>query len=263
LRSGRWSVTDRKSSRGGSERLDSALVARGLAESRHKAQACIMAGTVFVDGRKAVKAGTRVAPGSDVAIRGEPLPYVSRGGTKLEKALDYFEVKTAGRVFLDVGASTGGFTDCLLQRGAAKVYAVDVGYGQIAWKLRCDKRVVLIERSNIRYLDRTSLQDEPDAAVIDVSFISLTKVIPSVVPLLKSDGEIIALIKPQFELSSDEVGSGGIVRNPEMQNKAVNAITAFAGEEGLAVKGVVESPLAGPKKNREFFIYLVKQCKRI
>lgn len=255
-------MRDRKSSRGGDDRLDSALVARGLAESRHKAQAYIMAGTVFVDGRKAVKAGSRVAPGSDVEIRGEPLPYVSRGGTKLEKALDHFRIRTAGRVFLDVGASTGGFTDCLLQRGAAKVYAVDVGYGQLAWKLRCDKRVVLIERSNIRYLDRASLQDEPDAAVIDVSFISLTKVIPSVVPLLKSDGEIIALIKPQFELSSGEVGSGGIVRNAEKQEEAVNAITAFAGQEGLTVMGVVESPLAGPKKNREFFIYLTKQDSR-
>jgi len=256
-------VTDRKSSRGGSERLDSALVARGLAESRHKAQACIMAGTVFVDGRKEVKAGSRVAPGADVEIRGEPLPYVSRGGIKLEKALDCFKIATAGRVFLDVGASTGGFTDCLLQRGAAKVYAVDVGYGQMAWKLRCDKRVVLIERSNIRYLDRTSLQDDPDAAVIDVSFISLTKVIPSVVPLLKCGGEIIALIKPQFELSSEEVGSGGIVRNAEKQEKAVNEVSSFAEKEGLAVKGVVESPLAGPKKNREFFIYLMKQDERI
>lgn len=249
-------MADKESLQDRCDRLDSALVSRGLVESRNKAQAYIMAGKVFVDGKRAAKAGTRVGPDAGIEIRGESLPYVSRGGVKLEKALDYFAIETAGRVFLDVGASTGGFTDCLLQRGAVRVYAVDVGYGQLAWKLRCDERVVLIERSNIRYLARTRLQDEPDAAVIDVSFISLTKVIPSVVPLLKSDGEILALIKPQFELSSGEVGSGGIVRNTEMHEKAVTAVTAFAEKEGLAVKGVVASPLAGPKKNREFFIYL-------
>lgn len=252
-------MPERESLRGRGDRLDSALVARGLVESRHKAQAYIMAGKVFVDGRKAAKAGSRVGPDSAIEIRGESLPYVSRGGTKLEKALDCFQIRTAGRIFLDVGASTGGFTDCLLQRGVARVYAVDVGYGQMAWKLRSDERVVLIERSNIRYLARTRLQDEPDAAVIDVSFISLTKVIPAVVSLIRRDGEIIALIKPQFELSSAEVGSGGIVRDAAKHEKAVNQICAFAEAEGLAVKGVIESPIAGPKKNREFFIYLVKQ----
>jgi 23S rRNA (cytidine1920-2'-O)/16S rRNA (cytidine1409-2'-O)-methyltransferase len=222
-----------------------------------------MAGQVFVNGRKAAKAGARVDDDSGIELRGEMVPYVSWGGMKLEKALDYFQIKTAGRIFLDVGASTGGFTDCLLQRGAALVYAVDVGYGQLAWKLRSDARVVLIERNNIRYLDRASLQDEPDAAVIDVSFISLTKVIPPVMPLIRSDGEIIALIKPQFELSSAEVGSGGIVRDAEKHEKAVTHISAFAEKAGLGVKGVIEAPAAGPKKNREFFIYLMKKGKRV
>jgi 23S rRNA (cytidine1920-2'-O)/16S rRNA (cytidine1409-2'-O)-methyltransferase len=234
-------------------------VARGLVESRHKAQAYIMAGKVFVDGMKAVKAGARVGPDSGIEVRGQALPYVSWGGNKLEKALDYFQITTAGRIFLDVGTSTGGFTDCLLHRGAARVYAVDVGYGQLAWKLRSDARVVLMERTNIRYLDRARLQDEPDVAVIDVSFISLAKVIPAVVALIRGDGEIIALVKPQFELSSAEVGSGGIVRDAARQEKAVNHIVAFAAREGLSVKGIVEAPAAGPKKNREFFIYLVKK----
>ncbi len=252
-------MPDRDSSRGRGERLDSALVARGLAESRHRAQAYIMAGKVFVDGRKALKAGARVGPSSALEVRGEVSPYVSWGGTKLKAALDYFQIITAGRIFLDVGASTGGFTDCLLQHGAARVYAVDVGYGQLAWKLRGDVRVVLIERSNIRYLARDRLTDQPDAAVIDVSFISLTKVIPAVVPLIRSDGDIIALIKPQFELSSAEVGSGGIVRDAALREEAVKRIAAFAEAEGLAVKGVIEAPAAGPKKNREFFIYLLKK----
>lgn len=252
-------MSDRESSRGRGERLDSALVARGLAESRHRAQAYIMAGRVFVDGRKAAKAGARVHPSSGIEVRGETSPYVSWGGTKLETALDYFQIATAGRIFLDVGASTGGFTDCLLQRGAARVYAVDVGYGQLAWKLRNDDRVMMIERSNIRYLGRDRLPDEPDAAVIDVSFISLTKVIPAVVRLIRDSGEIIALIKPQFELSSAEVGSGGIVRDAARREEAVKRIAAFAEQEGLAVKGVVEAPAAGPKKNREFFIYLQRK----
>lgn len=255
---GRWSVADSivRSDRG--SRLDTALVERGLVKSRHSAQAYIMAGKVFVDGRPAVKAGMRLAPHAQVEIKGEPFPYVGRGGAKLEKALYHWNIKTAGRIFLDVGASTGGFTDCLLQRGAARVYAVDVGYGQLAWKLRCDERVVMIERCNIRYLDRTVLGDEPDAAVIDVSFISLRKVIPPVAHLLKGDGEILALIKPQFELSSAEIGRGGIVRDPDKHERAVSEVSDFAAGEGLTVRGVFESPLAGPKKNREFFIYLKK-----
>ena len=252
-------MSDRESSRGRSERLDSALVGRGLAESRHRAQAYIMAGKVFVDGRKAAKAGARVDPSSGIEVRGGTSPYVSWGGTKLEKALDYFQIATAGRIFLDVGASTGGFTDCLLQRGAARVYAVDVGYGQLAWKLRADERVVLIERSNIRYLGSDRLPDEPDAAVIDVSFISLTNVIPVVVRLIRGGGEIIALIKPQFELSSAVVGSGGIVRDAARRSEAIKRIAEFSEKEGLAVKGVIEAPAAGPKKNREFFIYLLKK----
>ena len=256
-RPGRWSVLDR-GARGRGNRLDSALVTSGLVQSRHSAQAYIMAGKVFVDGKPAIKAGMRVAPDARVEIRGELSPYVSRGGAKLERALDYWNIKTAGRIFLDVGASTGGFTDCLLQRGAARVYALDVGYGQLAWKLRCDERVVMIERTNIRYLDPTRLEVEPDAAVIDVSFISLKKVIPAVVHVLKRDAEIIALIKPQFELGRTEVGSGGIVRDTGKHERAINEMSAFAAGAGLTVQGVVESPLAGPKKNREYFIYLTK-----
>ena len=218
-----------------------------------------MEGKVRVDGKRVEKAGVRVDADAKVEIVGEDIPYVSRGGLKLEKALDYWGITVGGKTFLDVGASTGGFTDCLLQRGAVSVYAVDVGYGQLAWKLQRDERVVSLERSNIRYLTREQLGVEPDSAVIDVSFISLKKVVPRVVGLIKEDGDIVALIKPQFEVSKGEVGKGGVVRDHQMHERVVNEVACSAGPLGLTVNGVMESPLLGPKGNREFFIYLKKQ----
>jgi 23S rRNA (cytidine1920-2'-O)/16S rRNA (cytidine1409-2'-O)-methyltransferase len=218
-----------------------------------------MEGKVWVDGKRIEKAGVRVSADAKVEIVGEEVPYVSRGGMKLEKALDYWKIAVAGKTFLDVGASTGGFTDCLLQRGAARVYAVDVGYGQLAWKLQRDERVVSLERSNIRYLTREQLGDEPDSAVIDVSFISLQKIVPRVVALIKEGGDIVALIKPQFEVSKGEVGKGGVVRDQKKHERVVDEVASSAGLLGVTVNGVMESPLLGPKGNREFFICFKKQ----
>jgi 23S rRNA (cytidine1920-2'-O)/16S rRNA (cytidine1409-2'-O)-methyltransferase len=240
------------------DRLDKLLVKNGLVTTRQRAQAFIMEGKVRVDGKRVEKAGVRVDADAKVEIVGEDIPYVSRGGLKLEKALDYWGITVGGKTFLDVGASTGGFTDCLLQRGAVSVYAVDVGYGQLAWKLQRDERVVSLERSNIRYLTREQLGVEPDSAVIDVSFISLKKVVPRVVALIKESGDIVALIKPQFEVSKGEVGKGGVVRDHQTHERVVNEVACSAGPLGLTVNGVMESPLLGPKGNREFFIYLKK-----
>jgi 23S rRNA (cytidine1920-2'-O)/16S rRNA (cytidine1409-2'-O)-methyltransferase len=241
------------------DRLDKLLVKNGLVTTRQRAQAFIMEGKVRVDGKRVEKAGVRVDADAKVEIVGEDIPYVSRGGLKLEKALDYWGITVGGKTFLDVGASTGGFTDCLLQRGAVNVYAVDVGYGQLAWKLQRDERVVSLERSNIRYLTREQLGVEPDSAVIDVSFISLKKVVPRVVGLIKEGGDVVALIKPQFEVSKGEVGKGGVVRDHQTHERVVNEVACSAGPLGLTVNGVMESPLLGPKGNREFFIYLKKK----
>jgi len=232
------------------------MVESGLVESRHKAQALIMEGKVWVGEKRMEKAGIRIGRDEVIEIRGKEYPYVSRGGTKLEKALDHWQINVPGKTFLDVGASTGGFTDCLLQRGADRVCAVDVGYGQLAWKLQCDERVVNIERTNIRYLTKEELGVEPDSAVVDVSFISLKKVIPKVVELIKKGGDIIALIKPQFEVGKGEVGKRGVIGDPQTHKKVIQEISSFALEAGLVVRGVVESPLLGPKGNREFFIFL-------
>ena len=240
------------------DRLDKLLVKNGLVTTRQRAQAFIMEGKVRVDGKRVEKAGVRVDADAKVEIVGEDIPYVSRGGLKLEKALDYWGITVGGKTFLDVGASTGGFADCLLQRGAVSVYAVDVGYGQLAWKLQRDERVVSLERSNIRYLTREQLGVEPDSAVIDVSFISLKKVVPRVVALIKESGDIVALIKPQFEVSKGEVGKGGVVRDHQTHERVVNEVACSVGPLGLTVNGVMESPLLGPKGNREFFIYLKK-----
>ena len=206
------------------DRLDKLLVKNGLVTTRQRAQAFIMEGKVWVDGKRIDKAGVRIAADAKVEIVGEEIPYVSRGGVKLEKALNYWKIAVAGKTFLDVGASTGGFTDCLLQRGAVRVFAVDVGYGQLAWKLQRDERVVSLERSNIRYLTSEQLGHEPDSAVIDVSFISLKKVIPRVVSLIKERGDIVALIKPQFEVSKGEVGKGGVVRDHLKHERGVDAV---------------------------------------
>jgi len=235
--------------------LDVLLVERGLAESREKAKRLIMAGEVLVGDRVVDKPGTRVAEDAEIRLRAT-LPYVSRGGLKLEAALDRFGVAVAGEVAADIGASTGGFTDCLLQRGAARVYAIDVGYGQLAWRLRNGPRVVVLERTNIRYLE--GLPEPVDLATVDVSFISLELVLPVVVRLLKPEGEIIALIKPQFEAGREHVGKGGVVRDPEVHRSVLEGITAWALEHGLAVRGLMRSPLKGPAGNVEFLAYLSK-----
>jgi 23S rRNA (cytidine1920-2'-O)/16S rRNA (cytidine1409-2'-O)-methyltransferase len=240
------------------ERIDKILVERGLTPSREKARALVMAGQVVVDDHAVDKPGQMVPVAAQVRIKGEVLPFVSRGGLKLEKALDEFNIDVAGIVALDVGASTGGFTDCLLQRGARKVMAVDVGYGQLAWKLRQDNRVVSLEKTNIRHLTPDRLPDVPDLAVIDASFISLAKVLPATLELVRAGGTIIALIKPQFEVGRGQVGKGGVVRDGEKHREVVASIKAIAESLGLAVMGVTESPILGPKGNREFLIHLEK-----
>ncbi|MFA5514963.1 MAG: TlyA family RNA methyltransferase [Desulfuromonadales bacterium] len=238
--------------------MDKLLVERGLVPSRERARALILAGKVIVGEHVVDKAGTQVALDSPLRLKGEDIPYVSRGGLKLAHALDTFNIAVAGRLAIDVGASTGGFTDCLLQRGAARVIAVDVGYGQLAWKLREDARVLNLERTNIRELTPERLPARPDLAVIDASFISLDKVLPATLPLLAGAAEVVALIKPQFEVGRGEVGKGGVVRDAEKQARVVEKVRAMAVELGCAVIAVTESPILGPKGNREFLIWLKK-----
>ncbi len=239
-------------------RIDKLLVEMGLALSREKAKAMILAGSVIVNDQRIDKPGTEVGPEDTVRIRGEKHPYVSRGGQKLEKALDEFGVEITDKIALDIGASTGGFTDCLLRRGAQKVFALDVGYGQLAWSLRRDARVVCVERTNIRKVTSHDFPSPFDLITIDVSFISLTLVIPVVRELLKPAGEIVALIKPQFEVGKGEVGKKGVVRDPDKHREVVEKIKAFSQRIGLVALGIVESPLVGPKGNKEFFLYLRK-----
>jgi 23S rRNA (cytidine1920-2'-O)/16S rRNA (cytidine1409-2'-O)-methyltransferase len=217
-----------------------------------------MAGNVIVKGQAAVKAGVLVCKDVEVFLKHSKIPFVSRGGLKLQKALDDFCVTVEGLCALDVGASTGGFTDCLLQRGVRRVIAVDVGYGQLAWKLRQDERVYCLERTNIRYLEAKSLPEIPDLAVIDASFISLDKVLPATLRLLKEFGEVVALIKPQFEVGRGEVGKGGVVRDERKHHDVISSICRLADDLGLIVCGVIESPLLGAKGNREFLIHLKK-----
>lgn len=240
------------------ERLDKLLVERGLVQSRERASALILAGKVVVEDHAVDKVGTRIPIDADIRLKGGDIPYVSRGGLKLEKGLESFDISVAGRVAIDVGASTGGFTDCLLQRGAVQVYAVDVGYGQLAWRLREDPRVVNLERTNIRDLTADTLGAAPSLAVIDASFISLDKVLPATLPLLAPGGEILALIKPQFEVGRGQVGKGGVVRDPVQHAEVVEKVRESAASLGCRVLGVVESPLLGPKGNREFLIHLQK-----
>jgi 23S rRNA (cytidine1920-2'-O)/16S rRNA (cytidine1409-2'-O)-methyltransferase len=234
------------------------LVDRGLVPSRERARALILAGKVLVGEQTVDKAGAQVPSECDLRLKGEDIPYVSRGGLKLEKGLSFFGVDPQGRTAIDVGASTGGFTDCLLQRGAATVYAVDVGYGQLAWKLREDCRVVNLERTNIRELTSDRVPERPDLAVIDASFISLEKVLPPTLGLLTPQADIIALIKPQFEVGRGEVGKGGVVRDPEKHLRVVEKVREQAAALGCVVLGVTESPILGPKGNREFLIHLRK-----
>ena len=237
-------------------RLDKLLVDRALVPSRERARALILAGKVVVGEHAVDKAGAQVDEDAPVRLKGEDIPYVSRGGLKLEKGLDHFAVDPAGRVAIDVGASTGGFTDCLLQRGATKVFAVDVGYGQLAWSLREDPRVVNLERTNIRELTAERLGERPSLAVIDASFISLDKVLPPTLALLAPGAEILALIKPQFEVGKGQVGKGGVVRDAEQHAAVVERIRTLAETLGCLVLGVTESPILGPKGNREFLIHL-------
>ncbi len=242
------------------ERLDRLVFERGLARSREHARALIMAGSVLVADRPVDKPGTTVPAEAEIRLRGDVSPFVSRGGQKLEKALEAFALDVAGLTVIDVGASTGGFTDCLLQRGAVRVFAVDVGYGQLAWKLRQDERVVNLEKTNIRYLQPESLAAVPDMAVIDASFISLDKVLPATISLIRPGGTIVALIKPQFEVGRGQVGKGGVVRDPDLHRQVIDNIRELAETLHLTVHGVVESPILGPKGNREFLICLEKSA---
>jgi 23S rRNA (cytidine1920-2'-O)/16S rRNA (cytidine1409-2'-O)-methyltransferase len=240
------------------ERIDKILVERGLAQSRERARALIMAGLVVVNDHAVDKAGQLVPLAAEIRLKGEDIPFVSRGGLKLAKALDEFNLDVSGLNALDVGASTGGFTDCLLQRGAKMVVAVDVGYGQLAWKLRQDERVVNLEKTNIRYLEPDRLPVVPDLAVIDASFISLDKILPTTIRLIRGGGRVIALIKPQFEVGRGSVGKGGVVRDEQKHREVIAAVQKLAESLHLEVKGVTESPILGPKGNREFLIYLEK-----
>jgi len=244
-------------------RLDLLIVERGLAESREKARAIIGAGQVLVNGQKQDKAGLSVRKDADICITGEALPYVSRGGMKLEAALKHFSIAVGGKTALDVGASTGGFTDCLLQYGAGTVYAVDVGYGQMAWKLRNDQRIVLIERTNIRDMDPLLISAVVDITVIDVSFISLEKVIPAILKFMKPGSELIALIKPQFEVGRKQVGKGGIVRDEAAKAAAVSRIIECISRLGLDLKGVIRSPITGRDGNEEYLMYAVRPACKI
>ncbi len=230
------------------------LVDRGLAESRQKAQAMILAGQVLVNGQKLSKAGAAIAADASLEILGEAMPYVSRGGLKLEGALADFGVEVAGKVCLDVGSSTGGFTDCLLQRGAKRVYAVDVNVAQLAWKLQQDTRVVRVE-CNARYLKPADIPEAVELATLDLSFISVAKVLPAVVSLVRPDGDLLILVKPQFELRRQDVGKGGIVRNARLHRRAVDQVTAAAQDAGLQVLGLVPSRVPGAEGNVEFFLH--------
>jgi len=245
------------------DRIDKLLVERGLVQSRERAKALIMEGKVTVQGNVIDKAGTSVDTAAEIQLRGEDPPYVSRGGRKLEGALDDFALDPGGKVVLDVGASTGGFTDCVLQRGAKKVYAVDVGYGQLAWKLQVDPRVVNLERKNIRYLKREEIGEEVDLILIDASFISIEKFLPQLLVFLKHGGAILGLIKPQFEVGKGQVGKGGVVKEAALHQEVVSRLSAFSQGLGLRVLGVTESRLLGPKGNKEFFILLRKEGEAV
>lgn len=240
------------------ERLDQELVIRGLAPSREKGKAMIMAGQVYVKGIKVDKPGTPVKSSDPVEIRGAALPYVSRGGLKLEKALRQFSLDLQGKTVIDVGASTGGFTHCALKEGAGKVYAVDVGYGQLDWELRSDPRVINMERTNARHLTPGDIQEQADIITIDVSFISLEKILPALAPLLKEGGRIIALIKPQFEAGRDKVGKKGVVRDPSVHKEVIARIVSFSQDQGLNPLGLGYSPIKGPEGNIEFLLLLGK-----
>ena len=243
------------------KRLDLLIVEMGLVNSRQRGQALIMAGNVLVNNRQIDKCGALVAKDDDIVLKENDMPYVSRGGLKLEKALQAFQIQVDGLVCLDVGASTGGFTDCLLQYGARCVFAVDVGYGQLAWKLRQDPRVVVIERTNIRHMSAESLPQPVDCVTIDVSFISLKIVVPAVLKHLKKNGIIFAHIKPQFEVGKGKVGRGGVVRDPALHDEVIKKLSDFFTDIGLFCESIIPSPISGRKGNKEFIIFLQRTKK--
>ncbi|MDO5126542.1 MAG: TlyA family RNA methyltransferase [Eubacteriales bacterium] len=244
------------------ERLDILLVEKGLAASREKAKAIIMSGIVYVDGQKEDKAGSTFPTTSEIEVRGNVLRYVSRGGLKLEKAKQEFDVSLDGTICMDVGSSTGGFTDCMLQNGATKVYAVDVGHGQLDWKLRKDERVVCMEKTNIRYVTEEDIADKLDFSSIDVSFISLTKVLGPVKNLLKDHGQIVCLIKPQFEAGREKVGKKGVVRDKNVHKEVIHMVIDYATEIGLIPLALTFSPVKGPEGNIEYLLHLSKDTTR-
>lgn len=241
------------------ERLDVLLVAKGLAPSRELAKAFIMAGNVYVDGMKEDKAGTKISSDAHIEVRDASMKYVSRGGYKLEKAMEVFDIQLQDKVCMDVGASTGGFTDCMLQNGASLVYAIDVGYGQFAWKLRNDPRVVCLEKTNVRYITREQIEKAGEFASIDVSFISLTKVLPAVLSVMTDAGQLVCLIKPQFEAGREKVGKKGVVKDKAVHQEVIVKIIDFAQEQGLGVMDISYSPIKGPEGNIEYLIYLDKK----
>ena len=244
-------------------RLDVAVYEQGYAPSREKAKALIMAGIVYVNNQKVDKAGFELKEGDVLEVRGKTLQYVSRGGLKLEKAMQEFPITLEGKICMDVGASTGGFTDCMLQNGAVKVYSVDVGYGQLAWKLRIDERVVNLERTNFRYATREQIPDEIDFASVDVSFISLKHILPNLNTLLAPDGQAVCLIKPQFEAGKEKVGKKGVVRDLNVHLEVVENVINLAVENGFSVMGLQFSPIKGPEGNIEYLIYLNKSSTPI
>lgn len=239
-------------------RLDQLVFDLGLAESRERAKTTVMSGLVFVNGQRADKPGMQVSPDVNVEVKGTALPYVSRGGLKLEKALKVFPIDVNGKVCIDCGASTGGFTDVLLKNGAAKVYSVDVGYGQLAWSLRNDERVVNMERTNIRYISSEQIPESLDICVMDLSFISVKLVLPAVCALLKDDAQLVCLIKPQFEAGREEVGKKGVVRDKAVHLSVIESVLSFAPTVGMTVMGLDFSPIKGPEGNREYLCYMKK-----
>ena len=245
------------------ERLDVLLVQEGYAASREKAKAIIMAGDVFVDGQREDKAGTTFDPSKiKLEVRGSTLPYVSRGGLKLEKAIRQFGLLLSDKICMDIGASTGGFTDCMLQNGAKQVYSVDVGHGQLDWKIRSDKRVVCMEKTNFRYMVPEDIEDEPDFASVDVSFISLTKILLPARALLKEDGEMVCLIKPQFEAGKEKVGKKGVVKEPAVHEEVIRKVVDFADLLGFEILHLDFSPIKGPEGNIEYLVHLRKNSQR-
>lgn len=243
---------------GGKERLDIILVSKGLSVSRERAKATIMAGLVFVDGKRVDKAGTLVPDNAQIQVTGDSIGYVSRGGLKLAKALEAFGIDLAGTIMADIGASTGGFTDCAIKRGAVKVFAIDVGYGQLAWSLRNNPQVINMERTNIRNVTLDQIGCPLDFATIDVAFISLQKVFPALTALLAAKGMVIALIKPQFEAGRDKVGKKGVVKDPVVHKEVIQRVFAFAVDNGLIPLGLTFSPIKGPEGNIEYLVHLIK-----